>query len=87
MPVDPFPAVTPKQLEIVALYASGYTIKEIARMKFLSSYTVRTHLDRARRAIGANHLAQLTATLVEARMLQRNGVGYVPVQDERVIGE
>ena len=87
MPVDPFPAVTPKQLEVVALYASGYNIEEIARKKFLSFYTVRNHLDRARKSVGANHLGQLTAILVEAGLLQRNGVGYVPVQDERVVGE
>ena len=87
MPVDPFPAVTPKQLEVVALYASGRTIEEIARMKFLSFYTVRNQLDRARKATGSNHLGQLTALLVEAGMLERNGVGYRPVQDERVVGE
>lgn len=84
---DPLEAVTARQLELLALYASGEDIPTIAKMKYLSPYTVRNILTRARENVGARSLTHLCVVLVDSGMLARNGNGYKPVQDERVVGD
>jgi DNA-binding NarL/FixJ family response regulator len=87
-PVDPERTVTPRQLELLALYASGYGYEHIARVKFLSPYTVKYHMSRAVSRSGARNLTHLCAALAEAGMIRRNAENiYEPVQDLRIAGE
>ena len=78
------PLVTPKQLEIAALCASGLKIAEIAHAKFLAEITVKQILARARERTGAKTNAQLAAILIQNGQLEPNGGNdFVPVIDER----
>ena len=87
-PVDPETTVTPRQLELLALYASGYGYDDIGRMKFFSPYTVKYHLSLALRRSSARNLTHLCSLLVEKGMIRRNAEGfYEPVQDLRIAGE
>lgn len=85
--IDPENVMTPRQLELLALYASGHTLAEIGTMKFLSQYTVRNNLLRAQQRVGAKNLTHLCLLCVERGMLQKNGTGYKPVQAEGVVAE
>ena len=87
MIADPRENITQNQLEIIALYASGHQLKEIAAIKFLSYTRVRNILVEARERVGARSLAQLCSLAVEHHLIVPNGQGYKPVQEERVIGE
>ena len=55
-----------RQNEMVAELADGYTVKEIAARKFLSPYTVDTHLKTSKAKTGAKTLAHLTAIYVKS---------------------
>lgn len=81
------PQITPRQLELLALYASGYQIDEIASMKFLSYTSVQQTLALARERTGAKSLTHLCVICLEHGLIRRNGKGYKPVQIERVVGE
>jgi DNA-binding CsgD family transcriptional regulator len=54
-------ALTPQQLEIVSLAATGMTNKEIADRLFLSSRTIGTHLYRSFPKLGVRGRSQLAA--------------------------
>jgi DNA-binding CsgD family transcriptional regulator len=84
---DPKDALTPRQLELVALYASGNTLEEIASTKFLATNTVRQTLRLARERVGALSLTHLCVICMDSGVIRKNGVGYKPVQEERVVGE
>lgn len=85
MTADPTKIVTARQLELLALYASGHTLDEIANMKFLSYSSVKQTLATARERVGAKSLTHLCVMLVDADLIRKNGVGYKPVQEERVV--
>lgn len=88
MILDPKTTLTPRQLELLALYASGHEIKQIAEIKFLSYQTVQKALSAAKERVGARTLAHLCALATETGVIARNSNGgYVPVQEERVVGE
>lgn len=87
MVVNPVDALTPRQLELVALFASGHDIREIAAMKFLSYSSVKQTLATARIRVGALSLTHLCVLCVESGVIAKNGFGYKPVQEERVVGE
>lgn len=87
MLADPREVVTPRQLELLALYASGDTIEEIADVKFLSAHTVRNNLRLAKARVGARSLTHLCVLCVEVGIIRKNGTGFKPVQPERVVGE
>ena len=89
LPRDPETSVTPRQLELLALYASGYGYEQIGSMKFLSPYTVKYHMSRAVNRSGARNLTHLCTALVEAKMLRRNADNiYEPNSpDLRIAGE
>lgn len=87
MIADPNRVLTPRQLELLALYASGDTLPEIANKKFLSYSSVQQTLGTARERVGARSLTHLVAIAIEARVIVKNGIGYKPVQEERVVGE
>lgn len=82
---DPGSLVTGRQLELLALYASGYQIAEIAEAKFLSPLTVRNNLALARERTGARSLTHLCVICLDHGLITKNGVGYKPVQVERVV--
>jgi DNA-binding CsgD family transcriptional regulator len=85
---DPNDILTPRQLEYIALIASGHTIDQIAAIKFDSYWTVKRDLTIARERVGAITLAHLAVVCLDAGVLKRNGRrgNYLPVQDERVVG-
>jgi len=86
--LDPESTITPIQLELLALYASGYSYEQIGRVKFRSPFTVRNTLLLAQRRSGARNLTHLVAAVVEAQMVRRNSEGlYEPIQDLRIAGE
>lgn len=91
--LDPEPPVTPRQLEVLALVASGYSYARIAAMKFYSLHTVQNHVNAAVARTGARNTTQLCAMLVERGMIRRNETGdYQPVvsgdnQDLRIVEE
>lgn len=84
---DPRTTVTPRQLELLALYASGYSYVEISSMKFWAYHTVRNDLLRAVERTRAKNVAHLCALCIEAGLIRKNGVGFKPIPPEGVIGE
>jgi DNA-binding CsgD family transcriptional regulator len=45
--------ITPRELEVLALVAEGYSTREIARMLWITEETVRTHVRRLLDRLGA----------------------------------
>lgn len=84
---DPITLLTPRALEFLALYASGNELRQIAEIKFVHYNVVQRTLADARERVGAKNLAQLCVLAVESGVIVKNGFGYKPVQEERVIGE
>lgn len=87
MIVDPLNAMTSRQLEFLALYASGHELREIASIKFVSYPLVQKDLAQAKERVGARSLAHLCVIALESGVITRNGNGYKPVQDERIVGD
>ena len=87
MIADPASSLTPQQLEFIALYASGNDIRKIAEIKFYSARGVQKSLMTARERVGAQNLTHLCVIALEFGVIRKNGVGFKPVQEERVIGE
>jgi len=87
MIADPVSTLTPQQLEFIALYASGNDIRRIAEIKFYSPRGVQDSLRNARERVGAHTLTHLCVIALEGGVIRKNGVGFKPVQDERVVGE
>jgi DNA-binding NarL/FixJ family response regulator len=71
IPVDPAPAPTPpappgdlltrRQIEILSLVADGVGTEDIARRLWLSTATVRNHVARTLRALGAHSRVEAVA--------------------------
>jgi DNA-binding CsgD family transcriptional regulator len=81
---DPSEVLTQRQLEYIAMFASGADYTAIAAAKFVSYYTVRNVLERARANVGAASFTHLCVLALEAGLIERNGVGYKPVVDPYV---
>jgi DNA-binding CsgD family transcriptional regulator len=79
--------ITPSELDLLALYASGHQLAEIGAMKFLSPHTVRNNLVRARKRVGAKNLTHLCVMAVEAGIIRKNGNGFKPVHEYGIVGE
>jgi DNA-binding NarL/FixJ family response regulator len=87
-PADLESSITPRQLEVLALVASGYSYADIASMKFYSPSTVQNHVAAALRRSRARNTTNLVAMLVETKIIRRNSEGtYEPVQDLRIVEE
>jgi DNA-binding CsgD family transcriptional regulator len=84
---DPITNLTPRQLELLAMYASGSTLEEIATAKFLSYSSVKQSLASARERVGAKSLTHLCVLSVDAGVIVKSNGGYKPVQDDRVVSE
>lgn len=78
---DPTLCVTQRQLELIALFASGYDYKAIAAAKFVSYSTVRQTLERARANVNADSYTHLTVLCQAHGLLVRDGNMFVPVVD------
>jgi DNA-binding NarL/FixJ family response regulator len=63
---DPFPDLTPREREILALLGQGYGNQAIARKLFLSPKTVRNHIANILSKLGAPDRAQAIAMAREA---------------------
>lgn len=87
MIADPVTTLTPRQLELLAMYASGSTLEQIATAKFLSYSSVKQSLASAKERIGAKSLTHLCVIALDSGVIRKNGVGYKPVQEERIVGE
>jgi DNA-binding NarL/FixJ family response regulator len=59
--------LSPRELEILALVASGETDRDIAEQLFIATTTVHSHLERIRNKTGARRRAQLTRLYLEDR--------------------
>jgi DNA-binding CsgD family transcriptional regulator len=84
---DPINTLTPRQLELLAMYASGSTLEEIASAKFLSYSSVKQNLASAKERVGAKSLTHLCVLSVDAGVIVKSDGGYKPIQDERVVAE
>lgn len=87
MPNDPITNLTPRQVELLAMYASGSTLEEIATAKFLSYSSVKQSLASARERVGAKSLTHLCVLSVDAGVIVKSGAGYKPIQEERIVAE
>ena len=87
MIANPANTLTPRQVEYLALYASGNDLRRIASIKFVSYQLVQRTLSEARDRVGARSLAHLATLALETGVIVRNGIGFKPVVDERVIAE
>lgn len=85
--VDPENTITPLQLELLALFASGFSYVEIGQTKFMSPWTVRNKLYKALRQSGARNLTQLAAILVDRGLLRWHDGIFEPIQDLRIVSE
>lgn len=84
MIADPGTTLTQRQLEYIALAASGYTYAQIAGMKYVSVATVKNTLARSRVNMCVDSLTHLCAVCVEAGVIVKNGQGFKPVVDPTV---
>ena len=84
---NPLMTLTPRALEYLALYASGNELRQIAEIKFVHYNVVQRTLAEARERVRARNLTQLCVLAIEAGVIVKNGTGYKPVQDDRVVGE
>lgn len=80
-----YEVVTPRQLEFLALFASGHQFAEIAVLKFVSYSTVKNDLYAAKSATNAKSLTQLVCWLIDENLLIQKDKQWYPVQDGRVI--
>lgn len=87
MSSDPITTLSTRQLELLAMYASGSTLDEIATAKFLSYSSVKQSLASARERVGAKSLTHLCVLSVDAGVIVKSNGGYKPVQDDRPVSE
>jgi DNA-binding NarL/FixJ family response regulator len=63
--------LSPRELEILALVASGETDRDIAKQLYIATATVYSHLERIRDKTGARRRAQLTRLYLERQDRKR----------------
>jgi len=78
---DPNTCLTQRQLEFIALFASGYGYAAIAKAKFVSYSAVRQTLERAKSNVNADSLTHLCSLCQHAGLLVRDGNMFKPVVD------
>jgi DNA-binding CsgD family transcriptional regulator len=62
---DPVERLTPRELEIALLIASGYCSKVIARRLGISAHTVRAHIERVFAKLDVHKRAELIARMAQ----------------------
>jgi DNA-binding CsgD family transcriptional regulator len=65
--VDP---LTPRELEVLSLAATGLQVHEIARHLFVSRETVKSHLARGYAKLGARNRADAVARALQAGLIE-----------------
>jgi len=56
--------LSPREFEVARLAASGFTCKDIAERLFLSTNTVKTHLEHVYGKLGVKNRAQLSQRFI-----------------------
>jgi PAS domain S-box-containing protein len=77
--LKPDPRLTPRQLEILELIASGLTTMDVATQLTLSPETVRNHLRNAFRELRAHNRVEAIATAQRLGLLSASVLGPQPV--------
>jgi DNA-binding CsgD family transcriptional regulator len=62
-------SLTPRELEVVQLIASGFTDREIAAMLSISSKTVNTHRKNVLKKLAVKNTALLIRYVIENRLV------------------
>jgi PAS domain S-box-containing protein len=78
IPLEPDPRLTPRQLEILNLIASGLSTAEVARELTLSTETVRNHLRNALKELHAHTRVEAIATARRLGLLAAPALGPQP---------
>jgi DNA-binding CsgD family transcriptional regulator len=71
-PSAPLRRVTPRELEVLALIAEGYSTREIARSLWITEETVRTHVRRTLDRLGARTRAHAVSIAYRDDLWSRN---------------
>jgi len=66
---EPLPAVSPRELEVVALLAEGFADKQIAATLGLSESTVKGYLRSLYEKLGASDRAQAVSIAIRSRLI------------------
>ena len=61
--------LTPRQTEILSLFASGKRAREIARDLWISEETVKSHADSIRLVLRARSIAQAVAIAIRGGLI------------------
>jgi DNA-binding NarL/FixJ family response regulator len=69
-PPDSLADLTPREREMMTLAAEGYSNNEIAAKLFLSTHTVRTHIQRAMMKLHARDRAQLVVIAYQTGLVR-----------------
>ncbi len=77
--LKPDPRLTPRQLEILELIASGLSTMDVARQLTLSPETVRNHLRNAFRELRAHNRVEAIATAQRLGLLAASALGPQPL--------
>lgn len=67
---EPAPALSPREIELLELLASGASNKEIARSLFISEATVKTHLVHIFGKLGVDSRTAAVTKAVEQRLIR-----------------
>jgi PAS domain S-box-containing protein len=79
--LKPDPRLTPRQLEILELIASGLSTMDVARQLTLSPETVRNHLRNAFRELRAHNRVEAIATAQRLGLLAASALGPQPLDE------
>lgn len=71
--------LTARQLDLLALLASGHTPKEIAEIEYMSEHTVRNYLKNAKKRAEANSHIQTVVYAIK--------VGRLVIDDEGIVSK
>ena len=73
---DTRPRITRRELEVLALIAHGYSTAEIARALWITEDTVKTHVRRFLRRLGARTRAHAVAIVFREGLWRRDDDSY-----------
>ena len=65
--------LSPRELTVIELYASGFSARETGEELYLSPKTVEGHLARARTKLGLHTRRDVVRFALEARLLRTDG--------------
>ena len=61
-----------RELEVLHFIASGYTVKEIAQLLFISETTVKSHTKNARAKLQTKNICHTVARAIQYKLLGSN---------------